>query len=581
MISRTYLHIHLNNQTVTEEAIEGEALAKAGRYLIAKTLVESNVADVDPLSPENPLIFSAGPFAGTNFSNANRTSVGCKSPLTDGIKEANGGGTFSYALGRLNLAGLTLHGAADDWVIIHIAKDGNLMFDDASPYLGKGNFETAVLLHEKYGKKVSLAICGPVGEYQGLLAGIAFSDTERRPSRLAARGGVGAVMGSKKVKAIVVDLHKMPLLHERKKVMQGVREYAKAVQGNSVLMDVYGAIGTMAMGDFTNYIGGMPVNNFAAGQQIDANSEPFKMGGDFIREQNLARGGNHTHACMPGCIIQCSNVYVDADGKEVVSPVEYETLGLLGTNCGIKDPDDLAALNYVANDLGIDTIETGAMLAVLMDAELAKFGDVAFMGQALKEIKDGTENGRLWAQGTARVGEHYLVDRVPVVKKQAISAYDPRVIEVTGLTMMSTAQGADHTAGNVPRYNVEGKTLEEMREASLNAQIGMAVNDSLGLCIFGGRVTNSMTDFITTTINQALGSALDPSFFEELGRETLRLEHEFNRAAGFTTADDDLPQFFYNEPLYPTNKVARFRGQDLAGLYDNLDEVKKGEGESY
>lgn len=581
MISRNYLHIHLNNQTVTEEAIEGEALAKAGRYLIAKTLVENDVAAVDPLSPENPLIFSAGPFAGTNFSNANRTSVGCKSPLTGGIKEANGGGTFSYALGRLNLAGLTLHGVADDWVVIHIQKDGSLTFDDAAPYLGKGNFETAVLLHGKYGDKVSLAICGPVGEYQGLLAGIAFSDTEGRPSRLAARGGVGAVMGSKKVKAIVVDLHKMPLLHERKKVMQGVREYAKALQGNSVIMDVYGAIGTMAMGDFTNYIGGMPVNNFASGQQVDSNKETFKMGGDFIREQNLARGGNHTHACMPGCVIQCSNVYVDANGEEVVSPVEYETLGLLGTNCGISDPDELAALNYVANDLGIDTIETGAMLAVLMDAELAMFGDVAFMAEALKEIKEGTENGRLWAQGTARVGEHYNVARVPVIKKQAISAYDPRVIEITGLTMMSTAQGADHTAGNVPRYNTEGKTLEEMLEASLNAQIGMAVNDSLGLCIFGGRVTNSMTDFITTTINQTLGSSLDPSFFEELGRETLRLEYEFNRAAGFTAADDDLPEFFYKEPLYPSNKVARFRGQDIDGLYDQLGELKKGEGESY
>src|SRR5690606_15757417 len=146
--------------------------------------------------------------------------------------------------------------------------------------------------------------------------------------------------------------------------------------------------------------------------------------------------------------IQCSNVYFDAEGKEVVSPVEYETLGLLGTNCGIDDPDDLAQLNFIANDLGVDSIETGATLAVLMEAGLAGFGDAAWMASALAEIGQGTDQGKLWAQGTARVGEQYGVKRVPVIKKQAISAYDPRVVEATGVTMMVTAQGADHTAGN-------------------------------------------------------------------------------------------------------------------------------------
>jgi aldehyde:ferredoxin oxidoreductase len=577
---RNYLHIHLQDQTVKEEPREGEDLVVAGRYLIAKTLVENDLAAVDPLSPENPLIFSTGPFAGTTFSNANRISVGCKSPLTGGIKEANGGGTFAYALGRLNLSGLTLHGASDDWVVIHIRKDGTISFDDATPYLGKGNFEAAALLHQSYGEKASLALCGPVGEYHGLLAGIAFSDTERRPSRLAARGGVGAVMGSKKVKAIVVELHKMPLLHDRKKLLDDVRTYAKMLQNNSAITDIYGAIGTMSMADYTNYVGGLPVNNFSSGQQVNVNDAPFKMGGDFIREQNLARGGIHTHACMPGCVIQCSNVYANADGEEVVSPVEYETLGLLGTNCGISEPDELAALNAIANDLGIDTIETGAMIAVLMEAGLARFGNVVFMANVLKEIKDGTENGRLWAQGTAHVGEQYKVARIPVIKKQAISAYDPRIIEVTGVTMMSTAQGADHTAGNVPRFKSEGKTVADYVAASLDAQIGCAANDSLGLCIFGGRVTNPAVDFLTTAVNNTLGTELDSSFFTHIGRETLRLEAAFNKAAGFTAADDELPDFFYTEPLPPQNKAARFHGKDVHGMYDNLDTEQAAEAAS-
>ena len=203
---RKFLHINLHDQSIREQELNGEEILDCGRHYIARTLLESGVARVDPLSPDNPLIFSAGPFAGTNFSNANRTSVGCKSPLTGGIKEANAGGNFSFALGQLHLAGFTLYGVSPEWVTIYLDKQGGVHFESAEPYLGLGNFEAAASLHEKYGKKVSIALCGPVGEYQGLVAGIAFSDVDQRPSRLAARGGVGAVMGNKKVKAIIVDL---------------------------------------------------------------------------------------------------------------------------------------------------------------------------------------------------------------------------------------------------------------------------------------------------------------------------------------------------------------------------------------
>ena len=568
---RKYLHIELGDQSVREQAMHGEEIVRAGRYFIVKNLLEMGVANVDPMGPENPLIFSAGPFAGTNFSNANRISVGCKSPLTGGIKEANGGGTFAYGLGRLELAGLTLYGQSDEWVVIHLRKDGSISFDPAGDYLGKGNFEAAAMLHEKYGAKVSLALCGPVGEYGGLLGGIAFSDSDSRPSRIAARGGVGAVMGTKKVKAIVVDLHKMPTLHDRKKVMGDVRTYAQKLMDNPVITGFFAEVGTMGMADYTNHIGGLPTNNFSSGQQINTDNGKFRMGGDYIRDLNLSRGGNHTHACMPGCVIQCSNVYADADGNEVVSPVEYETLCLLGTNCGLEDPDHLAAMNYIANDLGIDTIEAGATLAVMMEAGLGAWGDPAFMADALRQMKEGTAEGRIWAQGTARVGEHYGVARVPVIKKQAISAYDPRVIEVTGITMMVTAQGADHTAGNAPRYNSRDKDVTELMDVSLEAQIGSAANDSLGLCVFGASVTGPNTEFIVNAINNAHGTELTADFFTALGKETLRLERQFNDQAGFTAADDELPAFFYDETLPPTNQTARFHGADVHSIYTRLD----------
>lgn len=570
---RSYLDINLKDRTIIRKPIEGDAIVKAGRYLIAKTLLESGVATVDPLGPDNPLIFSAGPFAGTTFSNANRTSVGCKSPLTGGVKEANGGGTFSYAMGRLAIAGFTLHGQSDDWVVIHFRKDGSIGWDDASPYLGKPNYQAAEMLHEQYGKKVSLALCGPVGEYQGLLAGIAFSDNDNRPSRLAARGGVGAVMGSKKVKAIVIDVHKMPQLHDRKKTLGAVKTYAKWIQESEAIMQVYNPIGTMAMGDYTNHIGGLPVNNFTSGSQAENENGEFMMGGSFIRDLNVSRGGDHTHACMPGCLIQCSNVYVDENGNEVTSPVEYETLALLGTNCGLTHPDDLATMNQFCNELGVDTIETGAMIAVLMDAGLASFGDKAFMVRVFEALQAGSEAGRLWAQGTARVGEHYGVHRVPVVKKQAISAYDPRVIEVTGISMMVSAQGADHTAGNVPKYSSREKDLDDLISRSLESQIASAAVDSIGICIFGRSVTNPNVDFLANAINDAHGTNIKPTFFQQLGRDTLLLEREFNRAAGFTVADDDLPAFFYDEPLQPTNQTARFRGEAVHDMYEQMDGI--------
>jgi aldehyde:ferredoxin oxidoreductase len=568
---RIYYDIDLGNRIATKRELEGEAIVKAGRYWIAKTLLELGAATVDPLSPQNPLIFSAGPFAGTSFSNANRTSVGCKSPLTGGVKEANGGGSFSYGLGQQKLAGFTLHGTAPSWVVIHFKKDGTIDFDDAAPFLGKGNFEAQDLLHKKYGKKVTIALCGPVGEYQGLLGGIAFSDKDGRPARLSARGGVGAVMGSKKVKAVVVDLDKIPPFNEPKKVNAAIKDYSKLLLADSMVQNFYQKIGTMGMADLQNTLGGLPVRNFSAGQQADvAKGEQFKMGGEYIVPLNTGRGGEMTHACMPGCVIQCSNVYVDASGKELVSPVEYETLGLLGTNCGLSDPDDLAQMNHIANDLGVDTIELGATIAVLMEAGLGQFGDVKFMTDVLAEIRQGTANGKLWAQGTARVGEHYKVRRVPVIKKQAISAYDPRVIEATGITMMATAQGADHTAGNLPRLKTRDMDLAAIKEQSLAHQARVAANDSLGLCIFGMSVTNPNTQFLTDAINAAHGTSLTPDFFERLGREALKLEWEFNKRAGFTAKDDELPAFFYEEPLPPTNHVARFHGTDVHGMYETL-----------
>lgn len=566
---RRFIEIDLGAKTSSSRDVEGREIAECGRYLIARNLLAEGVADKDPLGPDNPLIFSAGPFAGTNFSNANRLSVGCKSPLTGGIKEANSGGTFAFAMGQLEIANITFRGAGAEWVVIHIAQSGEISYHTAEDLLGLGVFDTAVKLHATFGDKTSLAICGPVGEYQGLLAGISFSDTDNRPSRLAARGGVGAVMGAKKIKAVVIDKHKMPTMKDRKKVMQAVKMYGKLL-GEQPAIQALESLGTAMVSDLTNTLGALPTDNFSSGQSTI--SGEHKMGGQYIRELNLSRGGDPSHACMPGCLIKCSNVYMDKDGRELVSPLEYETIGLLGTNCGLRDPDEVALLNEIANDLGVDTIELGGMIGVLMEAGQAPFGDVNFMADVLKDLREGNARGRLLAQGTARVGKHFNVARIPVIKNQAISAYDPRIIEVTAISMMVTAQGADHTVGNAPSFVSHDKSVQDVARESYRMQINSALADSLGLCIFGRTVTDPNRKLIADAINDAFDADIDPDWLIDIARETLRLEDKFNIAAGFDETEDELPQFFANEPLPPTNKTARLFAAEVNGYLKEFSE---------
>jgi aldehyde:ferredoxin oxidoreductase len=562
---RKHITFNLSDRSSSSRTVEGDELARAGRWLIARSLLDAGAATCDPLSPENPMIFSAGPLAGTNFSNANRLSVGCKSPLTGGIKEANSGGTFAFAMGQMEIGTITFNGAFDDWTVIRMTKDGDITYEDAAPYMGKSNFEAAAMLQEKYGVKSSYALCGPVGEYMGLMAAIAFPDPEGGPTRFAARGGVGAVMGSKKIKAVVIDQVKMPTFNDRKGVMKGVKEYG-AKLGEEAAIKTFSDYGTAIVADLTNKIGGLPVNNFSMGQQVNAKEQTFEMGGTHIHDLNKSRGGETTHACMPGCLIRCSNNYVGEDGETLTAPLEYETIGLMGTNCGLTHPDQVARVNQVANDLGIDTIEIGCTIGVLMEAGEGEFGDEAFMMQVLEDIRAGNENGRLYAQGTQRVGEHFKVKRIPTIKKQGISAYDPRVIEVTGISMMLTAQGADHTAGNMPGYPCKDKNTEDLTAVSMDSQMNCAVADSLGLCIFGRSVTETNSQLIVDAMNAALGTSLEPSFIPELGIETLKLEDQFNRDAGFTAADDELPGFFNTEELAPTGKTNRHQVADLHSI---------------
>ena len=315
-----------------------------------------------------------------------------------------------------------------------------------------------------------------------------------------------------------------------------------------------------------NSLGCLPTRNFSDGQFEGAET----ISGEYMREELLRRGGqsNPTHACMAGCIIRCSNVVGGEDGKEIVSPLEYETIGLMGSNLGIDNLDIIARMNYVVNDLGLDSIDVGAALGVAAEAGLMQFGDGERALELLAEIRQGTPLGRMLGSGAAVTGRVLGIRRVPVVKGQAISAYDPRAIKGTGVTYATTPQGADHTAGLTVRAKVDHTKPEGQAGLSRTAQLNNAGYDTLGVCVFAGFGFAATPESIRDLLNARYDLQVGTDILHVLGRKTIEIEREFNRRAGFTPADDRLPEWMTEEPLQPHNSVFDVPAEDLDGIYN-------------
>jgi aldehyde:ferredoxin oxidoreductase len=289
-----------------------------------------------------------------------------------------------------------------------------------------------------------------------------------------------------------------------------------------------------------------------------------------MRDVILERGGEGepTHACMPGCTIRCSNNYADADGRSIVSPLEYETIGLMGSNLGIDDLDDIARLNWVVNDLGLDSIEIGAALGVAAKAGLMEFGDNNRALELLNEIKQNTSLGRVLGSGATTTGKVLGIEQVPAVKGQAMSAYEPRAIKGTGVTYATSPQGADHTSGLTIRAKINHLDPAGQVDVSRTAQINMAGYDTLGACIFAGFGFAAAPETIKDLLNARYGWNTEADILQVLGKETLKLEREFNRQAGFTKEDDRLPEWMRNEKLPPHNTIFDVSDKDLDELFN-------------
>ena len=542
-----------------------------GRGLIARILVDEVPGGCDALGPRNKLIFTPGLLVGHMLSSCDRISVGAKSPMTGGVKESNAGGSTGMLAAMLGIRALILEDQpqGNDWLILYLSSDG-IRFDPAGDVLGLGLYECTLKLRERYGEKVAIAMIGPAGEMGMLAAGIVNLDKDHVPSRINARGGMGAVMGSKRIKAVVFDAAgcQKPPLADPAGFKAAQKAFTSALLAHPQVA-VYRDYGTAGVARLCNSYGGLPIRNFSQGELADID----QMEGEHLREVILARGGDGdpAHACMAGCTIRCSNVFPDADGKESVSPLEYETIGLMGMNLGINDFDAIAQLNWQANDLGVDTIDTGAALGVAAEAGLMAFGDAARALELMDEIRRGTPLGRTLGGGAALAGKVLGVRRVPVVKGQALSAYDPRAIKGTGVTYATSPQGADHTAGLTIRAKVDHLNPEGQAALSRGVQYNNAGYDTLGACLFAGFGFATAGEAIRDLLNTRYGWNTESGILQKLGRETIRLEREFNRLAGFTPADDRLPEWMGREALAPKNSVFDVPDADLDTIFDELD----------
>ncbi len=583
---RELLRVNMTDLSVKLEAVPDTYGNYGGRAFTDAVIYHEVPADTDPLGPGNKLIFAPGTLGATNAPNGGRLSVGAKSPLTGGIKESNAGGQAALALARIGLAGLVIEGVPADpstryALVVEADRTGKLVRVD--DWAGLGNYEVADKLAEMRpeGDKYASITLGPAGEAFAKAAGIAVTDPKGYPNRFAGRGGLGAVMGSKGVKGIVISYAGTNSLEHADKdaFVAASRRFSAALKEHAVSGTGLPMYGTNVLMNILSEAGGLPTRNFSAGSFESADA----IGGETQRETILARGGGSNHGCQTGCVIQCSRYWMDKDGHYKTKGPEYETAWSFGADCGIKDLDEIAELDRACGDLGLDTMEMGATLAVYMDSGALEFGDAAGGLAALKAGLDPTSELRVLWEGAEATGIKYGVKNIPVVKHQALPAYDPRSVQGIGVTYATSTQGADHTAGYTITANIlgVGGTVDPLKtegqaELSKNLQIATAMLDSLGLCIFVAFPVLDIPDAfvaIHDMVQAHTGEEWDAAALMQLGREVLTMEVMYNRQAGFTAADDRLPAFFLEEKLPPHNVVFTVTDEELDSVFDFVEET--------
>ena len=571
-----FYRINMNDLSVKEEA--GEQYAGLGGRALSSRITEVEVEPTaHPLGEKNKLVFVTSLLSGTGAPNGGRMSLGGKSPLTGGIKESNVGGAMGTRLGRLGVRGIIVEGLpSQGGTYVIQASVAGVSLVEMPELKGLNIYDTVAKLQSKYGAKAAIGCIGTAGENRMAAACVGFTDMEGAPTRQAGRGGLGAVMGSKGIKAIVADdsgASKIAYADETA-YRAGAKKLANALLTHPVTSQALPAYGTDVLVNILSEAGGLPTRNFSEGRFEGAND----LGGESMAETIKARGGKVGHGCSPGCVIRCSQIYHDKEGKVLTGGFEYESVWSMGANLGINNLDDVALMNRLCDDYGLDTIDTGVALGVLMEAGLFAAGDSKAAISLIHEVGQATPLGRIIGAGAAVTGKVFGMRRVPVVKGQAIPAYDPRAVKGQGVTYATTPMGADHTAGYAVATNIlnVGGKLDPLVavgqvDLSRNLQIATAFVDSTGLCLF---VAFAILDIpaglegIVEMCNARYGWNKSVDDYLEMGKQVLRDERRFNKQAGIAEGSDDLPDFFRTEKLPPHEVVFDVPKEELNKVFD-------------
>ncbi len=570
-----FIRINMTDRSARVDPVPEAYQHLGGRGLTSSLVAEEVPPLCHPLGANNKLVFSPGMLAGTAAPTSSRVSVGGKSPLTGGIKEANAGTSWARDVGVMQIKALVLEGQPEDkaksWAIKltwdAAAAKPKVEFFDATEYLGKDLYEVFPQLYARFGSKISIAGHGVAGEHGYGNAGIVFNDESKRPSRYSGRGGLGSVMASKGLGFILVDDQGAPGVPIADKALfeLGRKKMTEALMKHDITKPKGGlnTYGTAVLINVLNEAGGLPTRNFSSGRFEGA----AKIAGEAIFEGVKQRLGKETynHACSPGCVIQCSNTWYDTQGKEASSCVEYESDWAFGANCGIDDLDAIAEMIKLCNGYGLDTIETGDSIAVAMKAGVLAFGDSKGAINLIHEMGKGTPMGRLLGTGTGGTGKALGVKEVPAIKGQGMPAYEPRAVKGIGITYATTPMGADHTAGYTiaPEIlGVSGKQdpLSPEGKAALSRafQSTTAFIDSSGHCLFiAFAILDIASGFegMVEEVNGVFGTKWTADDVVALGASILKKEHAFNEAAGLSKAADRVPEFMKIVPLPPHNQV--------------------------
>jgi aldehyde:ferredoxin oxidoreductase len=554
-----------NLKCTTEEAPPAYRLL-GGRALTDRIVADEVPPGCHPLGAENKLVFGVGLLTGTTAPCSGRLSCGAKSPLTGGIKESNAGGPAGLMLARLGIKALILESqpAAGRSCVLRLTPAGPELTETPAAVRGKGTYDTVRFLREQWPGSSVMAI-GQAGEACCAAACISVSNMEGIPSRNFGRGGLGAVLGSKGLKAVVINNEDARLeepVARPEEFKAAVRELTGILREAGQALHLYG---TAMLVRPINAAAALPTRNWRSGR-----FEQFeKISGQAIHERSERTGGRTGHGCQPGCPIRCSNIIHDEAGQYLTSSLEYETISLFGSNCLIDDLETIARLDRMCDDFGVDTIDTAGALAAAMDAGLLGFGDGPAALALVREIGAASPLGRLLASGVAAFCKVYGIRRVAAAKGQGLPAYDPRGCKGTGCTYATSAMGADHTAGNV--LPGRGRDIDPHKPEHQAGVVRMlqvlsaSMIDSTGCCLFLGPSLKRLP-YITRLLNARYDLDWSDEELIRFGGEILSRERDFNRAAGLP--DIDLPDWFRSEKLPPLDLVFDVPEGELARILD-------------